>query len=225
MKLKLKKVVVFGVSDFASQVSFYLKNDSDFEIVAYTVNAEYNKTDTFLDLPVVDFEEVQEKYPPTEYAMFIAIGYHKLNATRESKFNEAKVKGYQLISYICSRNSYWNDLEVGENCFIMEGNIFMKNVKISDNVVINVGNKIGHDSVIHENCFITSNVMIGGFCTIGRNSFLGMSVVIKDKITIGEQNILGAGSILLKNTKIRSSFLTKSTPLTPDPNNLIQDFI
>jgi len=30
---------------------------------------------------------------------------------------------------------------------------------------------------------------------------------------------------LLKNTKNGSSFLTKSTPLTPDPNNLIQDFI
>lgn len=225
MKLKLKKIVIFGVSDFASQVSFYLKNDSDFEIVAYTVNAEYNKTKTFLDLPVVDFEKVQETYPPGEYAMFIAIGYHKLNSTREQKFREAKEKGYQLISYICSRNSYWNDLEIGENCFIMEGNIFMQNVKIADNVIMAVGNKVGHDSVIEKNCFITSNVMMGGFCTVKRNTFIGLSTVIKDKITIGEQNILGAGSILLKNTKNGSSFLTKSTPLTPDPNNLVQDFI
>ena len=222
---RLRKVVIFGISDFASQVSFYLKNDSDFEIVAYTVNAEYNKTETFLDLPVVDFEDVQEKYPPTEYALFIAIGYHKLNKTRETKFNEAKAKGYQLISYICSRNSYWNDLKVGENCFISEGNIFMQNVKIGDNVIIAIGNKIGHDSIIEKNCFITSNVMIGGFCTIKKNTFIGLSAVIKDKITIGEHNILGAGSILLKNTKNGSSFLTKSTPLTPDPTNLIQDFI
>jgi len=225
MKKDYKKIIIFGVSDFASQVSFYLKNDSDFEIVAYTVNAEYNKTKTFLNLPVVDFEKVDELYPPSEYAMFIAIGYHKLNSTRELKFREAKEKGYHLISYLCSRNSYWNDLQVGENSFIMEGNIFMQNVKIGDNVIVNVGNRIGHDSVIEENCFLTSNVMIGGFCTVKRNTFIGMSVVIKDKTTIGEQNILGAGSILLKNTKNGSSFLTKSTPLTPDPNNLIQDFI
>lgn len=222
---KLRKVVIFGVSDFASQVSFYLKNDSDFEIVAYTVNAEYNKTETFLGLPVVNFEDVQEKYPPTENALFIAIGYHKLNKTRETKFNEAKAKGYQLISYICSRNSYWNDLQVGENCFISEGNIFMQNVKIGDNVIIAIGNKIGHDSIIEKNCFITSNVMLGGFCTIKKNTFIGLSTVIKDKIIIGEHNILGAGSILLKNTKNGSSFLTKSTPLTSDPNHLIQDFI
>lgn len=225
MKTNLKKVVIFGISDFASQVSFYLKQDSDFEIAAYTVNAEYNKTKTFLGLPVVDFEEIQEKYPPTEYAMFIAIGYHKLNSSRTNKFNEAKAKGYKLVSYICSRNSYWNDLVIGENCFIMEGNIFMQSVKIADNVIIAVGNKIGHDSVIEENCFLTSNIMMGGFCTIRKNTFIGLSAVIRDKVTIEENNILGAGSIILKNTKKRSSYLTKSTPLTPDPDNFIMDFI
>jgi len=225
MNSKLKKVVIFGITDFANQVSFYLKNDSYFEVVAYTVDAEYNKAKTFLDLPVIDFEEVQDVYPPSEFAMFVAVGYHKLNSTRENKFNEAKAKGYQLISYFCSRNSHWNEIEVGENTFIMEGNIFMKNVKIADNVIIAIGNKIGHDSIIEENCYITSNVMMGGFCTIKRNTFIGMSVVIKDKITVGERNILGAGSILLKNTKNDSSFLTKSTPITPDPYQLIQDFI
>ena len=224
MKIK-KKLVVFGVSDFASQVSFYLKQDSDYEIVAYTVDAEYNKTGTFEGLTVIDFEKVQEIYPPTEYAMFVAIGYHKLNCTRQSKFQEAKAKGYQLISYICSRNSYWNDLEIGENCFIMEGNIFMQNVKIADNVIIAIGNKIGHDSVIESNCFLTSNLVVGGFCIVGKNTFIGLGAIVKDKTQIGAFNILGAGSIILKNTKDRSSFLTKSTALTPDPNNLIQDFI
>ena len=225
MKANQKKVVIFGTSDFASQVSFYLKQDSDLEIVAYTVDAEYNQSKTFLNLPVVDFEEVQARYPPSEYAMFIAIGYHKLNATRTAKFNEAKAKGYQLISYICSRNSYWNDLTLGENCFIMEGNIFMQSVTIADNVIIAIGNKIGHNSVIGENCFLTSNIMMGGFCTVKKNTFIGLSVVIRDKTTVEENNILGAGAIVLKNTKKGSSYLTVSTPITPDPNNYIMDFI
>ena len=220
-----KKVVILGISDFASQVHFYLKNDSDFEVVAFTVNAQFNTTKTFLDLPVVDFEKVEKIYPPSEFEMFVAIGYKKLNTIREIKFKEAKQKGYQLISYICSKNLVWSDLEVGENCFIMEGNIFMQNVKIADNVIFAIGNKIGHDTIIEENCFITSSVMMGGFCTIRKNSFIGMSTVIKDKTTIGEFNILGAGSVILKDTKNHSSFLTKPTPLTDDPNQLIQDFI
>jgi len=52
-----------------------------------------------------------------------------------------------------------------------------------------------------------------------------MSTIIKDKTIIGERNILGAGSVILKSTKNGNSYLTKSTPLTPDPNNFIQDFI
>jgi len=67
--------------------------------------------------------------------------------------------------------------------------------------------------------------MMGGFCTIKKNTFIGLSAVVRDKTTIEENNILGAGAIVLKNTKKRSSFLTTSTPLTPDPNNYIMDFI
>jgi len=67
--------------------------------------------------------------------------------------------------------------------------------------------------------------MLGGFCTIKRNTFIGLSTVVRDKTTVDEYNILGAGAIILKNTKKRSSYLTTSTPLTPDPNNYIMDFI
>lgn len=210
----MKKIVVFGTNDFAIQVSSYFKNDSDFEIVAYTVDAAFNKEKTFLDLPVVDFEDVQIIYPPEEYGMFVAVGYHKLNKTREKKFGEAKLKGYKLVSYVCSKNIVWSDLELGENCFVMEGNIIQMPARILDNVFIGIGNGIGHNALIEENCFIASNVMIGGFCIIGKNTFVGLGAIIRDKVTIGANNILGAGSIILKNTNDNSSYLTKSTPIT-----------
>lgn len=219
------KIVVFGIGDFANQVTFYLKNDSKYEIVAYVVDAEYNKKKTFLGLPIVNFEDVENIYPPYQYSMFVAIGYNKLNTSRELKFQQAKSKGYTLISYVCSRNSFWNDLQIGENCFIMEGNIIMQNVKIGDNVILAINNKIGHDTIIENNCFLASNVMIGGFCVIKQNTFIGLNTVIKDKTIIAEYNILGAAAIILKNTKPHCSYLTKSTPLTPDPNNIIQDLI
>jgi sugar O-acyltransferase (sialic acid O-acetyltransferase NeuD family) len=221
----MKRIVVFGTSDFAIQVSSYLKNDSDYEIVAYTVDSEYNEGKTFLDLPVVDFEEVQKIYPPEEFGMFVAVGYHKLNKTRESKFNEAKLKGYKLVSYVCSKNIVWSDLELGENCFVMEGNIIQMPVKILDNVFVGIGNGIGHNTLIRENCFLTSKVMIGGFCTIGKNTFIGLGAIIRDKIVIGENNILGAGSIILKSTNNNSSYLTKSTPITKVDIGFIMNLI
>jgi sugar O-acyltransferase (sialic acid O-acetyltransferase NeuD family) len=225
MKRKFKKIVIFGVSDFARQVTFYLKHDSNYDIVAYTVDAKFNTEKTFLGLPVVDFEQIHEKYPPEKYEMFIAIGYHKLNKTREVKFNEAKSKGYKLVSYICSKNFVWNDLEIGENCFIMEGNKIQLSVKISDNVIICIGNGIGHNCIIEENCFISSGVMIGGFTRIKRNTFIGLNSTIKSSIIIEENNILGAGSIILKNTEKNSSYLTTSTPTIKGQNRIIMNLL
>ena len=219
------KIVVFGISDFANEVSFYFKNDSDYEIVAYTVDSKYKSTETFLGLPVVAFEEIQEKYPPETYGMFIAIGYHKLNKTRENKFAEAKLKGYKLVSYVCSKNTVWSDLKIGDNCFVMEGNIIQMEVVILDNVFIGVGNGIGHNTVIKENCFITSNVMIGGFSIIHKNTFIGLSASIRDKTVIEENNVLGAGSMILKNTEKNSSYLTSSTPKVKIDNRFVMNLI
>lgn len=225
MKEEPKKIVVFGISDFAKQVSYYFKNDSNYEIVAYTVDAEYNKTETFLGLPVINFEKIQEVFPPEKYGMFVAIGYHKLNRTRETKFNEAKSKKYFLVSYVCSKNIVWPNQEIGENCFIMEGNIIQPTVQISNNVIIGIGNKIGHNTLIEENCFLTSGISIGGFCRINKNTFIGLNSIIRDKTTVEENNILGAGSIILKNTEKNSSYLTTSTHKTKINNNFIIDLI
>ena len=46
------------------------------------------------------FEEVEQIYPPSEYSLFIALGYSKINALRKEKFLAAKSLGYQLPSYI-----------------------------------------------------------------------------------------------------------------------------
>ena len=37
------------------------------------------KPESFQGLPVVSFEDVEQKLPPIEYDMFIAVGYHDLN--------------------------------------------------------------------------------------------------------------------------------------------------
>ena len=219
------KIVVFGISDFANEVSFYFKNDSDYEVVAYTVDSKYKSKETFLGLPVVDFAEIQEKYPPEIYGMFIAVGYHKLNKTREKKFIEAKLKGYNLVSYVSSKNVVWNDLKIGDNCFVMEGNIIQMEVEILDNVFIGTGNAIGHNTIIKENCFVTSNVMIGGFCVIHKNTFIGLSASIRDKTVIEENNILGVGSIVLKNTEKNSCYLTSTTPKAKVDSRFIKELI
>jgi hypothetical protein len=54
----MAKVVVFGTELVAELAHYYLTNDSEHEIVAFTVNQEFIKEETFCGLPVVPFEEV-----------------------------------------------------------------------------------------------------------------------------------------------------------------------
>ena len=48
--------------------------------------------DELLGLPVHAFENIEEKFPPNEFSMFIALAYSEMNKKRTKFFNEAKRK-------------------------------------------------------------------------------------------------------------------------------------
>lgn len=207
--------MIFGTSIFAEVASFYLKHDSEFEVVAYTVNKENIDCNEFEGCPVIPFEEITEKYPPEKFDMFIAIAYQKINQIRAKIFSEAKNKGYNLISYVNSKVIKWGELDIGENCFIFENVVIQPFVKIGNNVIIWSGDHIGHHTSIEDHCFITSHVVISGNVNIGSYSFLGVNATIRDGIKIGKKNVIGAGAVILKDTKEGEVYTTKATTLLP----------
>ena len=95
-----KPLVIFGSGDIAQLAHFYFTTDSEYEVVAFTVDASYIKEPLFCSLPVVAFDEVASNYPPESYDFFVALSYSKLNAIRKEKFIAAKALGYKLASYI-----------------------------------------------------------------------------------------------------------------------------
>jgi len=215
----MKKIIIFGPSILGEIVQHYLTVDSDYEVVAFSANQEYIKEKEFNGLPIIAFENIEKDYPPTEYSMFVAIGYQKMNKPREKIYNEAKNKGYKLISYVNSKVTEFGKFEIGDNCFIFEDNVIQPFVKIGNNVIIWSGNHIGHGVKINNNCYISSHVVIAGFVEIGENSFLGINSTIRDFIKIGKECIIGAGSIILHDTKDREVYSpgnTKKISITSD---------
>jgi len=89
----MSKVVIFGAVEIAEIAHFYFKHDSEHDVVAFTVDKEFLQEEEFCGLPVVPFEEIEERFPPSSYRMFIALSYSNLNKTRETKFQEAKSRG------------------------------------------------------------------------------------------------------------------------------------
>jgi len=196
----MAKLVIFGIGDIAQIAKYYFETDSEHEVVAFTVDKKYIDSTEFEGLPVIPFDEILVKYPPSEYKMFIALSYAKLNKVREEKYYEAKKMGYELVSYVSSKCSYLAQFKHGDNCFIFEDNTIQPFVQIGNNVTLWSGNHIGHHSVIHDHNFISSHVVVSGHCVINSNSFIGVNSTLGHKVELGKENIIGAGSIITKST-------------------------
>jgi sugar O-acyltransferase (sialic acid O-acetyltransferase NeuD family) len=192
------KLVIFGAGDIAQLAHFYLTRDSPWQPVAFTVDGAYLKESTFAGLPVVPFEEVESKFPPGEHRMFVALSYSQVNQLRAAKYAEAKKKGYELITYVSSKATYYGT-EIGDNCFIFEDNTIQPFTKIGSNVTMWSGNHIGHHSTIGDHTFISSHVVISGGVVVEPYCFLGVNSTIRDHVTIGARTVIGMGSMVTKN--------------------------
>jgi sugar O-acyltransferase (sialic acid O-acetyltransferase NeuD family) len=203
----MEKVVLFGINDFAELAHYYLVNDSDYEVVAFSVSKEYlDGKSEFKGLPLVEFEEVEMHYSPDEYRFFAPMSPAKMNQLRENIYNRIKEKGYSLISYISSRATLF-DNQIGDNCFILEDNTIQPFTSIGNNVVMWSGNHIGHHGVIKDHVMFTSHVVLSGHCVVENNCFLGVNATIRDGIMLKEGTLVAMSSSIVKNTEAWGVYL------------------
>lgn len=216
----MKKLVIYGTGLIAEVAEFYFRIDSTYEVAAFTNAEEFVKESIFLGKEVVNFENLTQSHPPSEYDLFIALGYAKTNKTRQFRFQEAKKMGYSCATYISSKAAYYSTV-VGENCFILEHNVIQPYVVIGDNVTLWSGNHIGHHCRILNHCFVSSHVVISGGCEIGENCFLGVNSTLRDNIRLGAFSVIGSGAVVMKDCPERSLV----TPASSDYRVVSRDLI
>lgn len=218
----MKKVIIFGTGDFGKVVHFYLTRDSPYEIVAFTANQWAIKEKEIFGLPVVPFENIESVYPSSEFQMFVAVGYLKMNKVRAQICSEAKEKGYDLLTYVNSKVTKWGELDIGENCFIFENVVIQPFVKIGNDVIMWSGNHIGHHSIIGDHCFITSHVVVSGNVKIGPYCFLGVNSTIRDGINIAPECVIGAGSLILEDTQEKGVYTSEKAKMLPITSDMLK---
>lgn len=198
----MAKVIIFGILDTAQLACFYLKHDSDHEVVAFSVNKEYMpENGTFEGLPVVPFEDIELTYDPSEFHFFAPMTARRINRLRESIFNQIKEKGYRCISYVSSRATVYPDAHIGENCFILEDNTIQPFTPIGNNVVLWSGNHIGHHGEIKDHVFFTSHVVLSGHCMVEPYCFFGVNATIRDFTHISEGSLIAMGACVTRDTE------------------------
>lgn len=214
----MAKVVVFGILDTAELAHFYLTHDSEHEVVAFTVNREYIKTQTFKELPVVAYEDVQTLFPPSEYHFFAPMTGRGMNRNRERVYNDAKAKGYRFISYVSSKATVFGN-PIGDNCFILEDNTIQPFTTIGNNVVLWSGNHIGHHGQIKDHVFFTSHVVMSGHCTIESYCFFGVNSTIRDYLHVAEGTLVGMASAIYKDTEPWGLYVGNPAKKLPQPSH------
>ena len=210
----MAKVIIFGTTLSAELAHFYLKYDSEHEVVAFTVEREFLKENTYKNLPVVPWDEVEKLYPTSQFMLFAPITERQMNRVRERIYNEGKQKGYDFISYISSKATIFPEAQIGENCFILEDNTIQPFTTIGNNCVLWSGNHIGHHGIIRDHVFFTSHVVLSGRCDVGNNCFLGVNATIRDGCTLGEGTLIAMGANLTKQ-KTEPWSIWKGNPAEP----------
>ncbi|MDO9060977.1 MAG: acetyltransferase, partial [Bradyrhizobium sp.] len=195
------KLVIIGDGEFAGIAHEYFTHDSPHTVVGFAVEREFLKSEQYLGLPVVPFEELELKFDPRDHKAFVAVTYTQLNRLRARLCRSAKAKGFELASYVSSHAFVWHNVKLGENVFVFENNVIQHFAEIGNNVILWSGNHIGHRSVIEDNCYLASHVVVSGYCRIQQHSFIGVNVSIGAHITIAADCFLGAGCVIAKDTE------------------------
>jgi sugar O-acyltransferase (sialic acid O-acetyltransferase NeuD family) len=192
------RLILIGDGPFAEVACEYFTHDSDYEVVAFSVERPYLKRDRLFDLPVVAFEDLEKLYPPAEHHFYAALVYTQLNRLRARLYQAAKTKGYAPASYVSSRAFVWRNVRLGEHCFIFENNVVQPFVQLGDNVVLWSGNHIGHHARVGNHCFISSHVVISGLVEVGESCFFGVNSTVADQVRIGRDCLVGAGALITR---------------------------
>lgn len=216
---EMRNLVIFGTRQIAEVCAYYFEHDSEYRVVACTVDGAFLDVTHFGGVPVVPFEEVAERFAPADHDMFVAVGYGKMNRLRAEKFAAAKALGYTLARYVSSKAFTWPGLRIGENTMVMEANVIQPFASVGVDTIIWSGNHIGHHARIGDHCFLASHIVVSGNVEVGDHCFIGVNATLRDGIKIAPRCLIGAGALLTNDTKPDEVYGPRATEASRVPSS------
>lgn len=195
------KVVIFGAGPFASLAWYCLTHDSPYEVVGFTVDADYLTERELHGLPVVDFAALEHAFGPEDHQILLPVSAHGQNALRRDRYLSAKARGYACASWISSRAVTWPDLACGDNAMVFEGAIVQPFARIGSNTIVRSGCHVSHHAVVEDHCFLAPRACLGGGAVIKERCFVGLNATIRDNITLAPGCFIAAGAVVTADTE------------------------
>ncbi len=192
------KIVIFGTTEYSEYVYYTMLAEGINNIAAFTMTRAYIDKNTFCDLPVFPFEEL-ELYLKAPFEILITVGYPKMNQGRVKIYNLCKKMGYKVGSFI-SKRSICDSSLIGEGCIIMPLVYVPPITKLGVCNIVNNGTVIGHTGIVGDFNWFSGNSISGGNIQIDNYCFFGMNSVVKNGVHVASYTLVDAFSYVLKDT-------------------------
>jgi UDP-3-O-[3-hydroxymyristoyl] glucosamine N-acyltransferase len=197
---KTRKLIIVGDSVFAEVAYEYFTHDSEYEVVAFSVEEKYLKRETLFDLAIVPFEKLPEIYPPAQHSVYAAVVFVHADL-RARLYHRAVEIGYAAASYVSSQASMSPTAKVGEHCFVCEATVVQQYAEVCDNVVLWSGNLIGQHATVRKNCFILPNTVVYNRAEIGENIVVGANVTVCEGVRVPDDSIIEIAAVITNGSK------------------------
>ena len=207
------KTIIYGNGAIAKLLFSYARHSM--EIAGFTVDDAciVDNTDSYLNLPLIPFSQVEKIFPPSLHNMIIAVGFIEMNALRTRKYLEARKKSYSFTSFVHDSVFMHDDVTIEENCVILDHVSIHPGCRIEVGTFISSNVNLGHDCIVGKSNWINSGVSIAGGCNIGEGCFFGVNSSATHGLHIGAHNFIAANTLINKNTEENQVYLSEPAQL------------
>lgn len=192
-------VVIFGTTEFSEYIYYTMKAENVDNVIAFTMTRDYIKFDTYCDLPVWPFEEL-DRIINEPFEILLTVSYRSMNIGREKIYKDCKERGYKVYTFISTR-AVCDSNAIGEGCIVMPMVYIPPLTNIGVCNVINVAAIFGHTSTVGNYNWFSGNCVFGGNVTIEDYCFFGMNSLIKNGLNVASKTMLAAYSYLNEDSK------------------------
>jgi len=220
---KVKRLVIFGLTENAQLAFYYFSSEGKYEISAFTVDSEYLTHNKLLGLPVVPAEELRTIYPPEESTMFVGLSYGEMNQNRGAVYDRLRDWGYRFASYIDPKASVMTDA-IGENVLITGNVTIQPSARIGNNVIIGPNVVVSHGCIIKDHNYFAPAACLCGENVVDEYCIIGAAAVIAPRVHIGRSNFIGVGAHVFHSTGENEAYLTGATSKSPLPATFHERF-
>lgn len=196
----MRDFIIFGKGDFADILTFIIEEEMQRNVAAYMVNKKFLDEDSYHGRPVVPYEEIDQFFNPSNYAVTLGYEAHDMYQTRERIQTELGQKGFWMDNVI-SNTANLTNAEIGYGNIIMQNCILAPFSRIGSGNVLWAGAQIQHHNKLEDFNCIAPGAVFSGYVEIGSHCFIGTNAAIKNSVTIADYTLVGAGAYVTEDTE------------------------